>query len=64
MQSHAYPHPFTRAVGKFVDSRYYFELELLGRCGEGLFFEVPTLSRNTFHTTLQPPLENDANLLP
>jgi hypothetical protein len=42
---------------KFVDSLYYSESEL-GRCGDGLFFEVPHLASDALLTTLHPLLEN------
>jgi hypothetical protein len=43
---------------KFIDSPYYSESELLWRCGDGLFFEVPPLASDALLTTLHPLLEN------
>jgi hypothetical protein len=49
---------YTRAVCKFVDSTLLLRVGTLGRCSDGLFFEVPPLASDALLTTLHPLLEN------
>jgi hypothetical protein len=44
------------SFAKFVD--LLLRVGTLWRCGDGLFFEIPPLARDTVLTTLHPLLEN------
>jgi hypothetical protein len=48
---------FTKAFEKFVDSPYYFESELCGRCGAVSFSKYPPMASDPLFTTLHPLLE-------
>jgi hypothetical protein len=51
-------HLYTRAVCKVSGLTLLLRVGTLGRCGDGLFFEVPPLSRDAVLTTLNPLLGN------
>jgi hypothetical protein len=48
----------TRVVCKVRGLALLFRVGALWRCGDGLFFEVPSLARDALLTTLHPLLEN------
>jgi hypothetical protein len=49
---------YTRTVWKVRGLVLLLRVGTLWRCGDGLFFEVPTLASDALHTTLHPLLEN------
>jgi hypothetical protein len=49
---------FTRSVCKVRGLALLLRVLILWRCGDGLFFEVPSLASDALLTTLHPLLEN------
>jgi hypothetical protein len=49
---------YTRAFRKVRGFALLLRVGTLGRCGDGLFFEVPPLASDALFTTLHPLLEN------
>jgi hypothetical protein len=53
----------TRAVCKLRGLASLLQVGTLWRCGDGLFFEVPSLASDALLTTLHPLLENGVTVV-
>jgi len=49
---------YTKAVRKVRGLTLLIRVRTSSRCGDGLFFEVPSLESDALHTMLHPLLEN------